>query len=124
MKPLVQKQINTVFVHASDLKVSVLWYAELLGHPVNEKDIVKPVYTFLLNKTTSLTIDAGPEETPKDFSPLPYPLFNFHTNDIEDSLKAAEEKGLSIASGLVEFDDFSFFTLYDPDNNQVMICSG
>ncbi|WP_179134105.1 VOC family protein [Halobacillus massiliensis] len=125
MKSIAVKQINTVFVHVRDLKISVRWYSDLLGQSVKEEDIMKPVYTFPLSETTSLTIDAGPDDAPrKEFHPLPYPLFNLHTHDIDKSWKAAIEKGLSFASDLTEFDDFAFFTLYDPDENQVMICSG
>ncbi|GGF34054.1 hypothetical protein GCM10010954_36370 [Halobacillus andaensis] len=121
----IQPKMNTVFVHVTDLSRSVRWYSQLLDRSVKDEDVRSPVYTFSLSQHTSLTLDAGPSDTePKTVEPLPYPLFNIYTRDVKRAYSFAREKGLRIAAPVTEFEDLSFFNLYDPDRNIIMICNG
>ena len=54
-------QINTVFVHVSNLKESVRWYSELLCHEYDLDLVNDPVYNININQHTGLTLDAGPK---------------------------------------------------------------
>ncbi|MCG7344099.1 VOC family protein [Sporosarcina sp. ACRSL] len=117
-------KINTIFVHVSDLKQSVKWYSQLLGQEYDSTTIERPVYNMKIAHHTGLTLDAGPEGVTKKLLPSDYPLFNFHTENIEQSYAYVNELGYKVESEIVSFDDFSFFTLRDPDGNFIMICTG
>lgn len=124
MKSPIHNQINTIFVHVSDLENSVKWYSQLLGQEFNKANVSRPVHNMRINDHTGLTIDAGPQGELKEFKPLPYPLFNFHTDDIDAAYDYVSEMNIQIESEIVRFDDFSFFVIIDPDGNQIMICTG
>lgn len=124
MKPVIEKKINTVFVHVKNLSVSVDWYSKLLNFSSDLTTVTNPVYTFTLDQHTSLTLDAGPSNEQKQITPSPHPLFNFHTNEIEQAYALVKELGFSIQSDIVTYPDFSFFTVLDPDGHVIMICDG
>ncbi|XXM73140.1 VOC family protein [Lysinibacillus sphaericus] len=124
MKSPIVNQINTVFVHVSNLKESVRWYSELLGQEYDLNVVEDPVHNMEINHFTGLTLDAGPAGMRKQLNPLGEPLFNFHTEDIDEAFTFVKEMGVQVAGGIVRFDDFSFFTVKDPDGNVVMICTG
>ncbi|WP_430786646.1 VOC family protein [Virgibacillus flavescens] len=120
----IASQINTIFVHVSDLKRSVKWYADLLGKNYDVSMVSKPVYNIEITHHTGLTLDAGPEGEMKKPNPSDHPLFNFHTSDIDESYEYVTQLGCNVDSEIVRFEDFSFFTLRDPDHNVIMICTG
>lgn len=124
MKSPIASQINTIFVHVSDLRRSVKWYSDLLGKSFNEMEVTNPVYNIEVDHHTGLTLDAGPEEQTKKHDPSSQPLFNFHTDDINLAYEYVRDLGYVIDSEIVGFDDFSFFTVHDPDQNVIMICTG
>ncbi|GGB48886.1 VOC family protein [Virgibacillus dakarensis] len=120
----IENQVNTIFVHVSDLKNSVKWYSRILGKEYDINAVSDPVYNIQLNHHTGLTLDAGPVGVVKEKSSSTYPLFNFHTDDIHKAYTYVKELGFSIQSEIVDFNDFSFFTVRDPDDNIIMICTG
>ncbi|WP_235001689.1 VOC family protein [Halobacillus sp. Marseille-P3879] len=121
----IHPQINTIFVHVTDLERSVHWYSQLLGLKADIDRVKRPVYTFSLSNHASLTLDAGPpDQKPKDFEPLPFPLFNIYTNNIYKSYLFVQDKEILVADSITEYDDFSFFNVYDPDGHLIMICNG
>ncbi|MGY0693936.1 VOC family protein [Virgibacillus sp. FSP13] len=120
----IKNQINTIFVHVSDLASSVKWYSQLLGQEFDLSNVSKPVYNLQINHHTGLTLDGGPEGVLKQDQSSNYPLFNFHTDDIQKSYEYVNRLGYQIESEIVHFDDFAFFTIRDPDQNVVMICTG
>ncbi|KEZ53697.1 VOC family protein [Metabacillus indicus] len=124
MNSPIHNKINTVFVHVSDLHRSVMWYTQLLGQTFDSKTIEKPVYTIDISESTGLTLDAGPAGISKKASSSDYPLFNFHTDDIDKSYEYVKTLGYQIKSDIVRFEDFSFFTISDPDHYTIMICTG
>ncbi|WP_404450955.1 VOC family protein [Virgibacillus necropolis] len=123
MSPI-KSQINTIFVHVSNLAKSVEWYSWLLGQTYELSKISDPVYNMNINHHTGLTLDAGPEKEKKVIKPSSYPLFNFHTDDIHAAYEFVKKSGIELDSDLEEFDDFSFFTVKDPDQHVIMICTG
>ncbi|MGG4168939.1 VOC family protein [Rossellomorea vietnamensis] len=124
MKSPISNQINTVFIHVSNLKESVRWYSELLGQAYDLEQVEDPVYNLAINHFTGLTLDAGPEGMKKEAGQSPHPLFNFHTENIEEAHSYVEKLNYEIVSDIKRFDDFSFFVIQDPDGNRVMICTG
>lgn len=124
MQSPILNQINTIFVHVSDLGRSVEWYLKLLGQVYNNEEVHPPVHNIMINHHTGLTLDAGPAGTTKQINPSGNPLFNFHTNDIDEAYEFIKQLGYRIESDIVRFDDFAFFTVSDPDKNVIMICTG
>jgi predicted enzyme related to lactoylglutathione lyase len=120
----VTNKVNTIFVHVSNLEKSVKWYADLLGLDYDTAAIKRPVYNINIAGHTGLTLDAGPEGVTKIQPPCAYPLFNFHTENIADAYSHVKELGYQIEADIVSYDDFSFFTIRDPDNHVIMICTG
>ncbi|WP_188454612.1 VOC family protein [Virgibacillus oceani] len=117
-------QINTIFVHVSDLKQAVKWYSNLLGVNFDLDSVHDPVYNMMINHHTGLTLDAGQAGMVKGKNPSAYPLFNFHTDDIRKSYQYVRDLDYTIDSEIVDFNNFSFFTIKDPDGNVIMICTG
>ncbi|MCM3118714.1 VOC family protein [Neobacillus sp. MER 74] len=124
MNSPIKNQINTIFVHVSDLEKSVIWYSQLLGQAYDTAEIRRPVYNIEINDHTGLTLDAGPEEIIKEANNYEYPLFNFHTDQINAAYNYVNSLGYKIESEIVNFDDFSYFTISDPDRNIIMVCTG
>jgi len=120
----ITNKINTIFVHVSDLETSVKWYSNLLGQDYDSTSIERPVYNIRIADHTGLTLDAGAEGVTKEPSTNENPLFNFHTEEIDESYAYIKELGYTIKSEIVHFNDFSFFTIIDPDGNVIMICTG
>ncbi len=123
MKSPISNQINTVFVHVRHLKESVKWYSELLHQSADLAEVSDPVYNMTMNHMTGLTLDAGPPGVMKEVTPANHPLFNLHTDNIDESYEYVKELGMHIESDLTRFDDFSFFNISDPDGNIIMICT-
>ncbi|HWL23124.1 MAG TPA: VOC family protein [Ureibacillus sp.] len=124
MSSPIKNQINTIFVHVSDLERSVIWYSQLLGQEYEISEINRPVYNIQINNHTGLTLDAGSEEILKKKKNCEYPLFNFHTDQIDVAYNYVNSLGYKIESEIVNFDDFSYFTISDPDRNIIMVCTG
>lgn len=124
MKSPILNQINTVFVHVSNLKDSVRWYSELLGQEYDVDQVEDPVYNLTINHFTGLTLDAGPDDVMKEAGRSKHPLFNFHTENVEEAYSYVEQLNYEIVSDITRFDDFSFFVIQDPDGNRIMICTG
>ncbi|GIO27979.1 VOC family protein [Ornithinibacillus bavariensis] len=124
MNSPIRNKMNTVFVHVSDLERSVKWYSRLLNQEIDLTKVSRPVHNLQMNQYTGLTLDAGPLDATKKISPSPHPLFNFYTDDIQKSFEYIIGLGYQIESDIIEFDDFAFFNISDPDKNVVMICNG
>jgi len=124
MNSPIKNQINTIFVHVSDLERSVTWYSQLLGQAYDTAEIRRPVYNIEINDHTGLTLDAGPGDIIKKADNSEYPLFNFHTDEINVAYNFVNSLGYKIESEIITFDDFSYFTISDPDRNIIMVCTG
>lgn len=124
MNSPIKNQINTIFVHVSNLERSARWYSQLLDQAIDLTRVSEPVHNIKINHYTGLTLDAGPTSIKKESNPSEYPLFNFHTDDIDHSFAYLKELGFRIESNIVRFDDFAYFNISDPDRNIIMICTG
>ncbi|MDG5472237.1 VOC family protein [Jeotgalibacillus sp. ET6] len=124
MKHPIDNKMNTVFVHVSDLKTSAQWYAKLLGQEINTQEVQLPVWNMKIQGHTGLTLDAG-KDSKKVVTPSPYPLFNFHTDNLEKALQfVMEEMKVEEIVEKTEISDFSYFLIKDPDGHCIMICTG
>ncbi|KWU57998.1 VOC family protein [Priestia megaterium] len=124
MSSPVFNKMNTVFIHVFHLKTSVKWYSKLLSQEYKMSEVKDSVYNLKIDGETGLTLDAGPEGTEKQIVASPHPIFNFHTEDIKEAYEFVKGMDYTIESPITSFDDFSFFTIKDPDGHVVMICTG
>ena len=120
----ISNKTNTIFIHVSNLEKSVIWYSKLLSQRVDTSTVSRPVYNLTMNQYTGTTLDAGPTGTTKEITPMPYTLFKFHTADINQAYQHIKKIQYEIVSEIVEFDDFAYFNISDPDSNIIMICNG
>jgi catechol 2,3-dioxygenase-like lactoylglutathione lyase family enzyme len=123
MKSPIKNQMNTVFVHVSDLLTSVEWYCRLLGQTYVAEEVIEPIYKMNINHYTGLLLDAGPRGEKKQVYPSKHPTFNFHTDEIENAYSFVKELGYHADSPIERYDDLAFFTVKDPDGNIIMICN-
>lgn len=124
MNSPIKNKMNTIFVHVSNLEDSVKWYSRLLNQDVDLSKVSNPVHNLLMDQYTGLTLDAGSSDTTKIIIPSLHPLFNFHTDDIKKSYDFIKEIGYEVESDIVDFADFAYFNISDPDKNIIMICNG
>lgn len=120
----IKNRMNTIFVHVSNLEASVKWYTQLFNQEVDLSKVAKPVHNLFMDQYTGLTLDAGPSGVTKTITPSGYPLFNFHTDNIKKSYEFIKELGYKVETEIIEFDDFAYFNISDPDKNIIMICNG
>lgn len=120
----IKNQLNTVFVPVSNLHSSVEWYCRLLGQAYDLESIKEPIYNMDINHYTGLLLDAGPPNTQQQVSPSKHPIFNFHTDDIDEAYSYVQELGYEINAPIERFDNLAFFNVKDPDGNIIMICDG
>jgi catechol 2,3-dioxygenase-like lactoylglutathione lyase family enzyme len=124
MKSPIQNRVHTIFIHVNDLERSVEWYCNLLGQDYDLSSVKRPVYNLQVNQQVGITLDAGPDNTSKRLGGLDHPLFNFHTDDIDEAYDYIKQLKYDIDSDIIRFKDLSFFTVRDPDQNVIMICTG
>ncbi|WP_243458132.1 VOC family protein [Sporosarcina sp. Te-1] len=70
-------KINNVFIHVSDLKTSVKWYADLLGLSIDESTVKSPVHNIPVTGETGLTLDDHTFDPGFMLAPSSHVLFNF-----------------------------------------------
>lgn len=124
MKSPIQNKVNTIFIHVSNLERSVAWYSDLLGQEYDLATVSRPVYNLQVNQEVGITLDAGPSGKVKNINALEYPLFNFHTEDIDAAHEYVKKLHYDITDEIIRFDDLSFFTVKDPDQHIIMFCTG
>jgi catechol 2,3-dioxygenase-like lactoylglutathione lyase family enzyme len=124
LKSPIQNRVHTIFIHVSNLERSVEWYCNLLGQDHDLSTVKRPVYNLQVNSQVGITLDAGPDDTSKHLGGLDHPLFNFHTDDIDEAYDYIKQLNYDIDSEIIRFEDLSFFTVRDPDQNVIMICTG
>lgn len=120
----IQNKVNTIFIHVTDLAQSVKWYSDLLGQDYDLNTVQRPVYNLKVDQQVGITLDAGPEGEVKKLGNQSYPLFNFHTDNIDEAYNFIKQLDYDVESEIVRFEDFSYFNLKDPDGNIIMICTG
>ncbi|MCD5323177.1 MULTISPECIES: VOC family protein [Pontibacillus] len=123
-KSPIHNRVNTIFIPVSDLQAAAKWYCHLLGQEYNPEEVKEPVYNMKINHTTGVLLDAGPPGKKQTVKPSAHPLFNFHTEDIDSSFQFVKELEYSVHSDIQRFEDISFFTIKDADENIIMICTG
>lgn len=119
----IQNQMNGVFVHVSNLKVSAKWYSDLVGIEWNEEDISSPVFNLPITGTTSLTLDDHSFDPHFQPAISPNPLFNLYAPNIDEAYEYVVSKGIEVVREIEWVGETAWFNIKDPDGNVVMICN-
>ncbi|GIN72677.1 hypothetical protein J14TS2_31520 [Bacillus sp. J14TS2] len=101
-KTAIKNQMNSVFVHVTNLKASAKWYCDLLALQVDLDKIVSPVFNVPVVGTTSLTLDDHAFDPDFQHKPSLSAIFNFYTSDIDEAYYWVEEKGIELCEKLRE----------------------
>ena len=116
-------QMNGVFVHVTNLKVSAKWYGELVGIEVNIDEVSSPVFNLPITGTTSLTLDDHSFDPHFKRVISPNPLFNLFAPNIDEAYQYVVNKGIEIVREIEWVEETAWFNIKDPDGNVVMICN-
>lgn len=119
----IKNQMNGIFVHVSNLKKSVQWYADILDLDVDLEKVNSPVYNIPVNGTTSLTLDDHTFDPTFEHIVSPSPLFNFFAPDIEAAYTSIKMKEVDIVREIEWVEQTAWFNIKDPDGNVIMICN-
>ncbi|MBO0992874.1 VOC family protein [Bacillus sp. SD088] len=121
-KTAIKNQMNSVFVHVTNLKASTKWYCELLALQVDLDKVESPVFNVPVVGTTSLTLDDHAFDPDFQHKPSLSPIFNFYASDIDEAYYWVEEKDIEIVREIERAGGTAWFNIKDPDGNIVMIC--
>ena len=119
----VKNQMNSVFIHVTDLKAAVKWYADLLGLEVDIDKVASPVYNIPVVGTTSLTLDDHTFDQGFKHKVSSGPIFNFYAPNIDEAYQYVKHRGIAIVREVEWVADTAWFNIGDPDGNIVMICN-
>lgn len=119
----VQRKVNNVFIHVSNLKESAKWYCDLLGIPLNTDEVQSPVHNIPVTSETGLTLDDHTFDPNFVFQPASHVLFNFYAKDVDEAYDFVTSKGIVITREIERFGDFAYFNFQDLDGNVLMICN-
>jgi predicted enzyme related to lactoylglutathione lyase len=120
---MIKNQMNGVFVHVTNLRNSVKWYATLLGLDIELEQVKSPVFNMPIVGTTSLTLDDHTFDPNFKHSASPSPLFNFYAPDIDSAYQYIKDKGIEVVREIEWVGVTAWFNIKDPDGNVVMICN-
>jgi catechol 2,3-dioxygenase-like lactoylglutathione lyase family enzyme len=119
----IQSHINNVFVHVTDLKKSVAWYADLLGIKIDVSEVESPVHNIPVTGQTGLSLDDHTFDPSFHRSPGSGPMFNLFAPDIDAAYKELQGKDMKVIREIEWHGEVAWFNVEDPDGNVVMICN-
>ena len=119
----INNQVNGIFVHVTDLKKSVGWYADLIGVEVDLDQVQSPVFNLPVTGTTPVALDDHVFDPQYKHQPSPNPLFNFFAPDIDEAYQFVTSKGIKVVREIEWAGETAWFNIEDPDGNVIMICN-
>ena len=119
----IKNQMNTVFVHVTNLKISAKWYGDLLGLEIDLESIKSPVYNLPVVGSTSLTLDDHAFDPTFQHQVTVNPIFNLYAPNIDEAYSYVKEKGIEIVREIEWVEDVAWFNIKDYDGNVMMICN-
>lgn len=122
----IKSQINSVFVHVSDLKKSAEWYSKLLGLKVQQDRFNGgPVYWMELDGYTGLILDDNSVNKKREgWRNSLAPQFMVLSNKVEEAYEQIRRERIPITRELESpHEGLTFFNFQDPEGNVIMVCS-
>ncbi|WP_442600234.1 VOC family protein [Neobacillus sp. D3-1R] len=108
-------QIGTVFIPVSDIEKARNWYCDILALEADGEILFGHLY-ILPMKGIGIVLDS---KIYSEENTIKTPLFHFNSENIEEAYSFLLKKGVPITS---EIQHDHYFTIKDPDGNQLMIC--
>jgi len=114
-------RIGGIFVHVSDMNRAIEFHSEVLGVPRLEVDSESSggIYNMPTNGRVDLLLDINhlvnrnPDRA----------QFMLVTHDVEASRSYLAGHGIEAFTDIQRFGPIAFFTVKDPDGNEIMICA-
>lgn len=115
-KSPIKNRIKAVFVNAADMRKAVRWYSDLLN--IEIMDDSPSVVNVPTEGGCDLLLDNNRYMQGDHYQTL----LMFDTDDIDKAYRFIKEKGVEIHTEIERYDNVSFFTFKDLDENVLMVC--
>ncbi|RKN71905.1 VOC family protein [Paenibacillus ginsengarvi] len=115
----IRPRIGGVFINVRDMRSGAVWLCDLLGVPFREDEASDSIYVIPASRGADLLLDDNRARNGDSFE-IPFML---DTNDIEGAYAYVVERGLPVFHDIMRHGSVAYFTIADPDDNLVMICS-
>ncbi|SFS56515.1 VOC family protein [Paenibacillus sp. BC26] len=116
-------QIGSVFLNVTDMKRAVRFHSEALGLAYSLEEIGSDdsIYSLQMRSGSDILIDNNRYRHGDTYETL----FMLVSNDIEGARAYLVSRGVPVFTEIERYGDrLAFFTVKDPDDNVIMICSG
>ncbi len=118
-KSPIDNEVESVFVHVSELRRSAEWYSMVMGLPLLEERLNGGnVYWMKLQGGTGIILDDNGSNTPE----TPRVRFMYKTSDVEKSYRFLENQEVRPLYPIERpHPGLAFFMFTDPDGNSLMV---
>ncbi|RIX51439.1 VOC family protein [Paenibacillus nanensis] len=114
----IKNRINTCFIHLQDLKKAKEWYTTVFPFEI-EAEADGDFLLFKMEGTELMLLQSHHQS----ITPLPYSVFFFETDNVEETYRELTGKGIR-ADEIEPFPEgMRGFHVYDPEGNMLLICS-
>ncbi|MCQ6557171.1 VOC family protein [Paenibacillus mendelii] len=115
----IDNEVESAFVHVSDLRRSAMWYSMVMGLPLLEDRLNGGnVYWMTLQGGTGIILDDNKSNGPD----VVHVRYMYKTSDIEQSYRFLEKQGVRPLYPIARpHPGLAFFNFTDPDGNSLMI---
>ncbi len=122
----IKNQINSVFVHVSDLNQSAKWYSDLLGLELKEERLNGgPVYWMELDGYTGILLDDNSVNKQREGWDMDLvPQYMYVAHNVQSAYEQLKQNGFRITLDIeTPHEGLTFFNSVDPDGNVFMVCN-
>jgi predicted enzyme related to lactoylglutathione lyase len=119
-KSPILNRIGGIFLNVTDMNRAIRFHSEVLGLPYQEVGPGQENSIYGLQmKSGSLLLDDNRFRQGDDYETL----FMLVTPDVDSSKAYLESNGVQVFTDIERHGEMAFFTVKDPDDNVIMICS-
>jgi predicted enzyme related to lactoylglutathione lyase len=117
----IMNRIGGIFLNVTDMDRAIRFHSEVLGLPHHEVGSGQEysIYGLKMKSGTGVLLDDNRFRQGDDYETL----FMLVSPDVDGSKVYLESKGVPIFTDIERHGEMAFFTVKDPDDNVIMICS-
>jgi predicted enzyme related to lactoylglutathione lyase len=114
-------RMGGIFLNVTDMNRAIRFHSEVLGLPYHEvgPEQENSIYDLQMKSGTGVLLDNNRFRQEDDYETL----FMLVTPDVDASKAYLEKNGVSVFTDIERHGELAFFTVKDPDDNVIMICS-
>jgi predicted enzyme related to lactoylglutathione lyase len=114
-------RMGGIFLNVTDMNRAIRFHSEVLGLPYHEvgPEQENSIYDLQMKSGTGVLLDNNRFRQGDDYETL----FMLVTPDVDASKAYLEKNGVSVFTDIERHGELAFFTVKDPDDNVIMICS-